>query len=154
MSLIEISGEIIRRCNSGDVIFVVGIFNCRAAVMVLAAGRNRGNLESRAGIRVDHVDHPKLKPLASEDCLILMGVSRIVFIAGGIASASGKCVGGPVDCSGAILDLEVEFGEELVPAGLIAVEFSGLGEVLQVLVISEDSDRFCSFMGFRAPFFE
>ena len=51
-----------------------------------------------------------------------------------------KCISSSVDCSETILNLEVEFEEELVLADLTMIEFSNLNEVLQVLVISEDSD--------------
>ena len=69
-----------------------------------------------------------------------MSISEITFIAENIISTSDKCISSSVDCFRMILNLEVEFRKKLVSADLTMIEFSDLDEVLQILVISENSD--------------
>ena len=83
-----------------------------------------------------------------------MSVSRVLFITEAVASIMGESISNTVDCSQLINDIEIEFWEKLISAGLMTVELMNNDKVFQVFVISEHDYRVSSAMNLEMPHFK
>ena len=144
MSLIEISGEI----------FIIWVFYDWLEIVLLTLKDYWCNSNCINCIRFINIEYVQLKLLTFKNDLILMGISKVLFIVKAITSTAGEGISDTVDCSQLIDDIEIELWKKLISVDLTAVELTDNGEVFQIFIISKHDYRVSGVMGFRASFFK